>query len=241
MFNVVENVTFVLGNNITLMGHSSNTDPMVFVRVGSFTMNAGATISGNSGTGVQVGGRGNQGTFTMNGGTISDNRNSGVIVGERFLGNGTFYMNGGVISNNNANNGGGVHMSNGAFTMTGGIIFENNANTSGGGVYVSGGPFTMRGGTITSNTAAEYGGGVFATHGSIMGSNGGIFKTNGTITGFSSNPEDGNVVRDHDGILARRGHAVFVHSFGFASQYRRETTAGTAVNLSTRYESNWEQ
>jgi|GEM_PF-2504847 len=233
MFSVTENVSFVLGNNITLQGHTGNNGAMVRVFNGTFTMNAGATITGNTGaTGVEV-----NGTFTMNGGTISDNSWNGVVNRN------TFNMNGGVISGNNAGrgDGGGVHNA-GTFTMTGGVIFNNIAR-NGGGVW-NGGTFTMRGGTITSNTAAENGGGVW------VGRHSTFTKTGGTITGFNSDRETGNVVRDHSGTLARRGHAVFSPEsnrnnvdgqFRWNVMFRRETTAGAGVNLSTSSMNNWEQ
>jgi len=237
MFTVNQNVTFILGNNITLHGHAGNTAAMVQVNGGNFRMNTGATITGNineghgwgrrAGGGVSVA----SGTFQMNGGTISNNvasQGGGV--------SGTFTMSGGVIYGNRAWYGGGVS---GAVTMTGGIIFENSATANGGGVN---GGLTMRGGTITSNTAGQHGGGVFIPQGTPF------TKTNGTITGFSDDPNNGNVVRDHDGVLARRGHAVYASVFlmcqatrNWIRQFRRERTAGVAVNLNTQYTTNWEQ
>ena len=247
MFTVRPNVTFVLDNNVTLHGHSQNSGNMVSVNGGIFKMNAGTTITGNQGGGgVYV----SSGTFEMNGGTISnngkstnfngggvDNRsiftmNGGIISGNTasdgggVYNSGTFTMNNGTISGNTANNGGGVEHRYGTFTMNAGTVSGNNANR-GGGVYVEHWRnFTMRGGTITNNTAMEYGGGVY----------GDITKTGGTITGYNSDPDNGNVVRDNNGVLARRGHAVFVNE-----NRRKERSSGTHVDLSNNNTENWEQ
>ena len=113
MFTVKSNVTLILDNNITLQGHRRERGAMVIIEDGgTFIMNAGSTITGNTatapnlyGTGVWVGTRG---TFTMNGGTISGNTVSrgggGVYVA------GTFTMSGGTISGNTAEYGGGVYV-----------------------------------------------------------------------------------------------------------------------------------
>ena len=238
MFMVVSNVTFILENNITLQGHSGNTGAMVDVSGGTFIMNTGATITGNiqsndrgfflssRGGGVNV----SSGNFTMNGGIISGNtavEGGGVYVAS------VFTMKGGVISGNTASTGGGVHISrNQTFTMIGGTITDNTAS-KGGGVFTTG-IFTMRGGTITRNTAAEYGGGVCIDWGSHRGYE--SSKTGGIITGYNSDQSDGNVVRDHEGVLARRGHAFYVNA-----EKRREKTAGIGVNLSANRSDNWEQ
>jgi hypothetical protein len=125
MFTVRSNVTFILEENITLQGHNRNTGSMVYVTDGgTFTMNPGAVITGNSGGGVRVVERTGS-SFEMNGGTISGN---------------SYIMGGGVYVG-------------GAFTMRGGTITGNTAvdGYGGGGVYVRGnfGTFTKSGGTIT--------------------------------------------------------------------------------------------
>ena len=224
MFTVSSDVTFILENNITLQGHSGNTGAMVNVSGGIFKMNEGSTIIGNADRGVYV----QWGTFEMNGGIISGNSGGGVSVG------GVFTMNGGIIFGNTATNGGGVLIErNRTFTMTGGTISGNTATKSGGGVYTSG-IFTMRGGTITSNTAAEYGGGVMIAWGTHQGKE--STKTGGVITGYKTDPDNGNVVKDASGVIARRGHAVYIND-----NKRRETTAGIRVNLSGNDSANWEQ
>ena len=216
---------------------------------GILKMNAGATITGNGFVGVSVC------TFEMTGGTISGNTESGVSVSAC---GGGFIMSGGTISGNTSSHGGGGVYSLGSFTMTGGTI-SNNTSINGGGVYVFGGifemtggtisnntatsyygggvdvyaTFIMRGGTITGNTAATYGGGVYAGH-TYRSS---FTKTGGTITGYSTgNNNNNNRVNDGSGILARRGHAVYVHA-----DMRKETTAGTGVSLSSSSLDNWDE
>jgi hypothetical protein len=201
MFTVYPSVTFVLNENITLQGHSSNNNAMINVNGGTLIMNAGGTITGN--------------TSAASGG--------GVLI----TNGGTFIMNGGTISGNTAKqNGGGIDVNNGSFFMNGGTISGNTAGRNGGGVGVNGGQtFTMRDGNITDNTAREHAGGVylyFPSH-----SNGSFTKTGGTITGYSSGQTNGNAVKDDAGALARRGHAVWVD----VQNIRKETTAGPEVNL----------
>jgi len=237
LFTIRPNVTLVLDNNITLLGHGSNNNTLVNVNGGSLIMNNGSAITGNTrsaggGGGVDVPG----GNFTMNGGTISGNTASvyngggGVCVC-----GGTFTMNGGAISGNNTaskantRGGGGVQVLDGFFNMSGGLITGNTVGGYGGGVFISGGSFTMSGGTISGNTANEYGGGVYFSGGTFN-------KIGGTITGFNSDSSNGNVVRDDTGnALGRRGSAVFVDS-----SKRKETTAGPAVNFNNNSAIGWD-
>ena len=213
MFTVNANVTFVLDNNITLMGHNDNTGVMVRVNGGALRMNNGATITGNGALGVHV----DSGTFEMTGGTISGNRGNnggGVHVGTGH----TFTMTGGTITGNTANNGGGVFVSTGQGRDA---------------------TFTMRGGTITGNSATTNGGGVYVH---TLGNGVGIFtKTGGTITGYNSDQVNGNAVRDADGTIARSGHAVWVHPRWNDQGRRKETTAGQNVNLNSGTADNWDQ
>jgi TolB-like protein len=232
MFTINTNVTFILENNITLMGHSGNNGVIVYVNGGAFKMRTGSTITGNirtngDGSGVYL-----SGNFEMTGGTISNNtasgKGGGVFVGD----NRTFTFSGGAITGNTASRGGGVHVDNiypgGTLNMTGGIISGNTASNRGGGVNVESGTFTMRGGAITGNAAKEYGGGVYA---------GGTFhKTGGSITGYNSDQANGNTVKDETGnTLARRGHAVFRNE-----NQRKETTAATSLNLSSSDSGRWD-
>jgi hypothetical protein len=174
MFMVYTNVTFILDNNITLMGHNGNSGTMVYVAGGTFKMNNGATITGNicnggSGGGVYV----NSGTFEMTGGTISGNTASqggGVSISS-----GTFTLSGGTISGNTAQSGGGVYTGWGAtFSMTNGTITGNTARENGGGVYNNGwGTFTKNSGTITGYSSDQTNGNVVKdTDGYILGRKG---------------------------------------------------------------------
>jgi len=181
--------------------------------------------SGNNGRIVNV----NGGIFKMNeGATISGNPGGGVQV---YIG--SFEMIGGVITGNTAQYGGGVYVGDSrTFTMTGGTISGNTAS-QGGGVYLAGsypgGTLNMRGGIITGNIAREYGGGVYVGSGKIN-------KNGGTITGYNSDQNNGNVVKDDAGdVLARRGHAAFVRS-----ERRKETTAGSNVNLKDDIAGGWD-
>jgi hypothetical protein len=228
MFTVKQNVTFILDNNITLMGHNGNGHHIVNVEGGTFKMNAGATITGNTGGGVY-----NNGTFTMSGGTISSNNaknGSGIYNDE------TFTMSGGTIFGNNASERGGGVYNSGTFTMSGGTISGNNA-TYGGGVYAGGkfqrGKFIISGGTITSNTAREYGGGVNMANGWYAW----LTMRGGTITGYNSDQSNGNVVKDENGVISRRGHAVYINE----KNKRKETTAGPGANLSSDGSGGWDE
>jgi len=164
LFIVHSGVTLILDENITLQGHSANTDSLVRVfSGGTLRMNNGSAVTGNAasfGGGVYI----NNGAFTMDGGTISGNTassgggvyvnggsftmNGGTIVGNTasfngggvgVAGSGTFIMSEGSISGNIASSGGGVHMYRGIFIKTGGIIYGTNSNTAksiGNAVYV---------------------------------------------------------------------------------------------------------
>jgi len=225
MFTVRSNVTLILGNNITLQGHSGNTGSMVYVNGGIFRMNAGSTIKGNNEAGVNA----YSGTFEMTGGTISGN-NTSTNGGGVYMNGAAFTMTGGTISGNTASNGGGVYVYSGTFTMTGGNISGNKADKRGGGVYDYS-TFNMHGGAIMGNTAAEYGGGVY-----VVSSYNTFNKTGGgTITGYSSDQNNGNVVKDYSGVLARRGHAVYVNE-----NRHKEATAGPDVNLSSSENTGWD-
>ncbi|GHV24939.1 hypothetical protein FACS189498_2710 [Spirochaetia bacterium] len=220
MFTVGSNVTFVLDNNITLQGHNGNGGVMVLVKDGTFKMNVGSAIISNHSHGVLM----EDGTtFAMSGGTISGNGGAGVLMRNDT----TFTMSGGIIS---GNNNGGVNMNNvgGNFTMSGGIISGNTARQGGGVRVGNGGSFTMSGGSISGNTARESGGGVYVdTYGNIFRKTG-----NATITGYGSDPDNGNIVKDDTGPLARLGHAVFcIGGGGLYYGARKETTAGSGVNL----------
>jgi len=210
MFTVNKDVTFILENNITLQGHNENTGAIILVDNGTLKMRTGSTITGNR----------------------WDNKWDNIFLGGSgvTINRGTFEMTGGNITDNTTNGGGGVCLGRGTFTISGGTI-SNNSSNNGGGVYVSYGTFNMRGGIITNNTANKAGGGVY-----ILRGNGTFTKTGGTITGYNSDPNNGNVVKDEAGnVIARNGHAAFINS-----DMRKETTAGPSVNLSSNSNSGWD-
>jgi parallel beta-helix repeat protein len=230
MFTVKPDVTLILDNNITLMGHNGNNGSMVYVDGGTFKMRTGSAITNNnktngSGSGVSL----REGTFDMTGGTISGNSasgNGGGVMLSNPMGRVTFNMSGGTITNNIASDGGGVCQSYGTFKIIGGTIANNTATRNGGGIWIQGGA-TMSGGIITNNTATEYGGGVY-------GYNGASFtKTGGIITGYNSDSDNGNKVADSAGnVFARKGHAVCINQWGSSAILRKETTVGPSENLS---------
>jgi hypothetical protein len=150
------NINLTIGNNITLKGHNANITPLVVVEdKGTFTMNSGSSITGNT-AGNSANGGGvfvdYGGYFVMNGGTISGNTATGIGGGGVYVSNNSkFTMNGGTISGNTATSssdgyGGGVCVSGGDFTMSGGTISGNTANT-GAALYISGGTATYGDGT----------------------------------------------------------------------------------------------
>jgi uncharacterized repeat protein (TIGR02543 family) len=218
MFTVRTDVTLILGDNITLLGHSGNTDALVYINGGTLKMNSGSTVTGNGETGITL----YSGTFEMAGGSISGNKTT-TNGGGVYMSGGAFTMSGGTISGNTASNGGGVHVYSGTFTMTGGFILGNKADKSGGGVYDNS-TFNMRDGTISGNTAAEYGGGVYVSGYSNFA------KTGGIITGYGDDQGNGNVVMDYKGAMNRRGHAVY--AYNYSNSRLRESTAGPEADLS---------
>jgi len=145
MFEIADKITFILENNITIMGHKDNNASLVRVfGGGTFIMNGG-TISNNSGS-IDGGGVRVDGNFTMNNGTISGN--TGDIGGGIFAQYGTVTINGGTISGNVAQWGGGIGHRWGTLTIKGGTITGNTAVRGGGGVSIDA-TFKKTGGTIT--------------------------------------------------------------------------------------------
>jgi len=135
------------------------------------------------------------------------------------------------------------------------------ANSCGGGVHVAGGgTFLMKGGTISQNVClptervvgcanmkcdkkiitseAEilYGGGVYVSgEGNLFGktiASGTFIKTGGTITGYTSDPENGNVIIGIDGNPTNGyGHAVFLDG---KEKKAIDTTVGPEMTLDFR-------
>jgi len=128
--------------------------------------------------------------------------------------------------------------------MDDGTIRDNTAS-SGGGVFVGDGIFSIRGGIISGNIATSNGGGVAVN----AVTSGGFFKTGGVITGYSSDPDHGNVVRDSsDAIQSNKGHAVYASQwlyippsgarrayYSLITPKIKETTTGPEIELSCTY------
>ncbi|MCL1946977.1 MAG: hypothetical protein FWF51_07510 [Chitinivibrionia bacterium] len=249
MFTVGSGVTLVL-DSITLYGVGNNSNALVSIDSGAtLKMSGGSAISGNS-YGVFVGKNGN---FIMNGGAISNNvgyKGRNVDIGGVYVFGGNFAMSGGTVSGNidggvdvrdgnftmsggtvSGNIDGGVYVGkNGVFTMSGGEISDN-MGENGGGVSVSdGGNFVMDGGVISGNFAKSSGGGVY------VGWNAAFTKNGGSIIGYASDPNKGNAVKNNNGIIARKGHAIYVNS-----AKRKETTAESDINLFSGSSEGWDE
>jgi hypothetical protein len=241
--------TLAMKGNAKITGNTaiSTIGGGVTVNDGSFTMSGSATVSGNRtfGSNSAVGGVwvGNGSTFTMNGNasvsgntTDSDSGNGGGVY---VMGSGTTFTMSDTasVSGNTARVSGGVCVSSGgSFTMSGSASVSGNTATSdggGGGVYVQGvyqsdgsggtipllGSFTIKDSATVSGNTASSGGGVLVSDG-IFTKTGGIIY--GTGEGTNSN-------------TASAGAAVYADG-----AHRRETTVGTAQNLSASYNnSQW--
>jgi hypothetical protein len=173
MFDVASSGSLTIGGsgNLTIAGNNATTVAIVGVNSGIFTLNSGATLTGNKFTAVSVDG----GTFTMSGGTITDNSSSnggGVMVAS----GGAFNFYGGKISKNTASGvGGGIYslgtlvVGNGSGTpyIGGSSSSEGNSAASGSGVYIAGGTFTFNNGEISNNTkqAVDIAKGAFTMNG----------------------------------------------------------------------------
>jgi hypothetical protein len=219
---------------ITLEGVSANTKALVTVTGGTFTMDSGAKITGNT-VAITAAGK------TING------------VGVSMSGSSTkFIMNGATISNNTANftgnptnetaNGGGVYMAGGTFTMdnsatisgntisfngTGSSIHKDNSG-KGGGVYMASGTFTMSNkATITGNTmsygsnfsGAVSGGGVYIASGTFTMESAAKITSNKATSGgsgvciaggsFTMSSSDTEIASNGEGVLGSGG-GIFI-------------------------------
>ena len=209
------NRSLTLGDNITLAGNTGNNNALVNVAGGaSFTMNAGAQITGNrASAGLQAGGVnvvGAGSTFTMNGGEIFGNTAAGENSGGgvRLAQNALFVMHpGAVIRGNTAtgiNSAGGV-ISTSTFRMLGGEI---RGNTATGGTSTVGGVRTS--GALQVVTGVIYGEGANANTGVtnyvLLLITGGT-ATLGTMVGGVFTPggspltSTDNTIRVVDGVL----------------------------------------
>ena len=203
MFTVKPNVQLILDSNITIMGHSQNTGPMVNVDGGKIWMRSGSSIIGNdrgsgNGGGVYVG----SGAFVMTGGVISGNtaeNGGGVYVYNTYRTNARIALLGGIISGNTASEGGGVYLKNASLMPFYEIISTSVTDKT---------SLAHSTATITGNIARKRGGGLYVADGHeviFLNGYGGLI-----ITGYDSDPDNGNVVKDEGGnIISKMGHAVF--------------------------------
>jgi hypothetical protein len=106
-------------------------------------------------------------------------------------------------------------------------------------VYNNYGTFTMEGGEISGNTASSsygysYGGGVFNSYG--VYSYGVFTKTSGVIYGDTDTTHTAG--SKENTATSGNGHAVFSEVDDVIK--KRNSTAGTDVNLDSGTETNWE-
>jgi hypothetical protein len=129
--------------------------------------------------------------------------------------------------------GSGVYVNYGSFTMSGGTINGNTATSGDGGGVCTFETFNMTGGTISGNTAATKGGGVCVSDGSFT-------KNGGTIYGDDDdNPANGNPENNTAcGAYGSSGNAVYVITI--TGSKKRDSTAGTSVELNSGYSEGWE-
>jgi len=239
-------------------GGGVNVDGGTLIMEGGQIISNTASSPTSKGGGVYV----SNGTLTMNNGKISSNTSSTTSTstssstsygGGVFMESGTFTVNGGEISNNTSTdtgsggrtvNGGGVSGNGTTFTMSGGKISGNTASSVGNGSSIAGGgidwkgDFTMSGGEISGNTVSGpasnsagsfHGGGVYVYLDSSAKT---FIKTGGTIYGYTSGDSNSNVVKNSSGqLISSSGRAVFIITS--SAQRRRETTAGSTVNLNS--------
>ncbi|MDR2692887.1 MAG: hypothetical protein LBB74_01565 [Chitinispirillales bacterium] len=189
LFYVGAGVTLILDSNITLRGPQYVDGPVASYRElvsvasdGTFVMNEGSAITGNTnnfsyhGGGVNVSGGG---IFIMKGGTISGNKClpglaittshvMGQEIGHSLVSSGMSKINEKVGSN-----------------LKAGETAPKSPDFKGGGVYVGGGGEALFSKKINPS-------GVF-------------IKTGGTITGYDSDQENGNVVMAGEVVGAKIG------------------------------------
>ncbi len=195
-----QNVSVILGNNLTLTGGSSDKGGGVFINSGSFIM-TGGTITDN--TVFHEGGHSNGGavyvsgslsSFTMKDGTIKNNKaiagSRGAYAGGIYVEGAEFIMEGGTISENTSDKyAGGVYIADGTFNMSDGEIHSNSATESASGVLVGhpstgNATFNMFGGSIKHNkTGGGQGGGVYVEQRGTLNLIGEVEITNNGING----------------------------------------------------------
>jgi hypothetical protein len=202
LITVGPGVTLTL-RNITLKGTNANNAPLIRVNTkGTFILDTGAVLEGNTNSGNGGAVAVNGGAFTMSGGTIG----GGIRAGDHPSTD--KWVEG---------NGGGVYVGSGSFTMTGGARGEGTAihdwgealyaYGNGGGVYVDRGTFTMFGGIIGGRVGIEgtgvKGGGVY------IGQTGSFNMSGGAAIRYI-----GNVANDSSASNSNLGGGVYVASGG---------------------------
>ena len=242
-FRIGSGVTLILDSNITLQGPPmddgdgtapSNNSAVFVASGGTFVMNGGSAIIGNSnnfgihGGGVQVWAGG---AFHMNGGTISGNK---CIAGKSLIkatvwgdaiGNVLGAAASSKLSQQDNKNARAIGKSIGDATVSN-IQNPNYPVSKGGGVYVHGIGVALFGKPDPA--------GVFV-------------KTGGTITGYDSDPEDGNVAMDGGWPInglgsaatpyipsATGGHAMYFGGSGGIEPKTIDITIGPEVHIEFR-------
>ena len=190
----------------------------------------------------------------MQGGTIRNN--TGLTGGGVSMEAGKFTMSGSTatisgntitISNATASTagGGGLCMTGGTFNFDAGKISDHTiSNANGAGVAITGGNMIMQTGStgIITNNRTNFskdvyrGGGVWIWLGSS--SAGSLYKKGGTIYG-RDNGDLGNYIYNGSSHQLDKGAAV-LYSINGSTWKRRETTAGTGIDLDTNGSGNWE-
>ena len=239
-------------SNLTLDGAGQDSDSLVKVNGGNFTLADGGiltnnTVPGSNGGGVYVD---NSGTFTMSGGEISKNKASNCGGGV-YVKDGMFTMSGGTISNNDydATSGGGVYVGNGEFTMSGGTI-TNHMVRYGGGVYVKDGMFTMSGTAKISSNTAEIGGGVDLNGGTFemesgtisnnkaneWGWGGGVYVSGGTTFTMKTGEISGNTASSSGGGVYLNGGTFEMKTGEISGNTASSSGGGVYVNYDGEFE-----
>lgn len=135
-------------NNVTLQGAANAGGSLVKVAGGSLQTGTATTLTGNSHTGNGGAVLVQSGSFTMDAGTTIT-ANSAVNGGGIAVAGGNLALQAGnVVGNNATGNGGGLFLAgSGAFTLSGGKIAANKVNVSlsanGSGVYLAGGTLSL--------------------------------------------------------------------------------------------------
>jgi hypothetical protein len=214
----------VIMRDLKLVGHEDNNTALVTVVRGSFTMEGGASVSGNTNNDPQSRGGGvsvSDSTFIMkDDASVSDNIALGDSGGETVGNGGGVYisssrftmMDKAIVSKNKSCNGGGVYV---IIDYMGGSTFiiqhdasvsDNEAIAYGGGVFVAGGgTFTMEGGVLSKNEA-ESGGGVYVDAGSEFGMESGSIYGNQALG--SGNSGNGGGVYVYSGTFNMTGGTI---------------------------------